>query len=321
VRLPLLTIVLVLQAGAGRAATLTQVHWVMGTYLRISADGQQAAPAVRACFTTARRLDGVFSRYDPGSELSRLSAARALTASHDLTDLLARSLMLGRRTGGAFDVTAGALIGLWRADGTPTSAAIAAARATRAGIALDGAELRLAPGTELDFDGIAKGYAVDACVAALRAAGVRRAFVSFGESSLYALGLAPDGVPWPVAVRGLDPDTAIGMLHLHDQAVSVSSTRGGSRQQRVIVDPSSGQALDDPRVAVVVAASATDAEAYSKALLVWGAGGLGRLTHIGADGVVVSTQGVDVGVALRRGHVFTTLAAPQPLGRAEDGLS
>jgi thiamine biosynthesis lipoprotein len=313
---------LALHAAAASAASTTQVHWVMGTYLRITASGAGAPDAMRTCFATARRLDGVFSRYDRTSELSRLSAARSLTASPDFTDLLERSLLLGRRTGGAFDVTAGALMTLWRRDEPPTPSAIAAARATRAGVTLDGSQLGLSPGTELDFDGIAKGYAVDACVDALRAAGVLRAFVSFGESSLYALGTSPDGGPWTVDVRGLDPEVAIGTLDLRDQAVSVSSTRGASRRQRVIVDPASGQALDEARVAVVVAPSATDAEAYSKALLIWGAAGLPRLEQLpGTDGVAVSPAGVQIGSALRRVHGFTTRVAPQPLRRAEEGLS
>ena len=321
-RLSAVVTVLVLHAASASAAPVTQVHWVMGTYLRVSAEGPGAAPAMRSCFTTARRLDGVFSRYDATSELSRLSAARMLTPSAELADLLERSLLLGRRTGGAFDVTAGALTALWRGETLPTPSAIAAARATRAGVTMDGSQLRLDPGTELDFDGIAKGYAVDACVKALRAAGVQRGFVSFGESSLYALGTSPDGGPWPVAVRGLDPESAIGTLHLRDRAVSVSSTRGASRRQRVIVDPTSGQALDDPRVAVVVAASATDAEAYSKALLIWGAAGLPRLERLpGVGGVAVAATGVHVGRALRRAHGFTTLTAPEPLRRAEEGLS
>jgi len=322
VRLPVLLAALALHAVTASAASTTQVHWVMGTYLRISAEGAGAARAMQTCFATARRLDAVFSRYDTTSELSRLGAARALTASPELTDLLERSLQLGRRTGGAFDVTAGALIALWRREEPPTPSAIAAARATRAGVTRDGSQLRLGLGTELDFDGIAKGYAVDACVTALRASGVQRAFVSFGESSLYALGTSPDGAPWPVSVRGLDPDMAVGTLHLRDQAVSVSSSRGASRRQRVIVDPASGQALDEPRVAVVVTAFATDAEAYSKALLIWGAAGLPRLERLpGVGGVVVSATGVRVGSALRRAHGFTTLPAPQPLRRAEDGLS
>src|SRR5262249_55444168 len=62
-----------------------------------------------------------------------------------------------------------------------------------------GDRVTLAAGARLDFDGIAKGFAVDACVARLRAAGVRRALVSLGESSIYAIGAPAGDSYWRVA--------------------------------------------------------------------------------------------------------------------------
>jgi thiamine biosynthesis lipoprotein len=311
-----------LVGGVAQAAPVTQVHWVMGTYLRITAEGDELPAGLRACFADARRLDEVFSRFDPESELSRLHRMRTQRASRDFVDLLGRSLMLGRRTGGAFDVTAGALTALWRSGRVPTPAAIAAARATVGGVARSGEDVRIAPGTALDFDGVAKGYAVDACVTRLRQVHVRHAFVSFGESSLYALGSSPDGEAWEVAVRGLDPDTAIGTLHLRDQAVSVSATRGAARWRKVIVDPVSGKALDDDRLVVVVAPAATEAEAYSKALLVWGSKSVARLERFdGVQAMAVSRQGIETGRALRSAGTFTSIVpGPRPLRRVEDGL-
>ncbi len=90
----------------------------------------------------------------------------------------------------------------------------------------------------------------------------------------------------------------------------------------MIVDPASGQALADDRVAIVVAPTATDAEAYSKALLVWGPAGVARLEQIdGVGAAVVSGQGIEIGRALRRGDTFAPLPVPQPLRRAEAGLT
>ena len=58
----------------------TQVHYVMGTYLRITADGDGAAAGMAACFREAARLEHVFSRFDGTSELSRLNAASGTSA-------------------------------------------------------------------------------------------------------------------------------------------------------------------------------------------------------------------------------------------------
>src|SRR5262249_61740027 len=83
----------------------------MGTYLRITADGDGAAAGMQACFQDVRRLDDVFSRWTPTSELSRLNAAapgeRAVSA--DMGELVRRSLALSDATGGAFDIAVGPL--------------------------------------------------------------------------------------------------------------------------------------------------------------------------------------------------------------------
>jgi FAD:protein FMN transferase len=114
---------------ATRAAPRTQVHYIMGTYLRVTADGAGAAAAMTECFREARRLDGVFSRWSETSELSRLNAAApgAEAMSPDMAGLLARSLALATATDGAFDVRVGPLTALWRRPALPSEVEIAAA--------------------------------------------------------------------------------------------------------------------------------------------------------------------------------------------------
>lgn len=306
---------LLLVSSAAQASSRTEIHYVMGTYLRISAEGEGAPVAMRRCFSAARRLDGIFSRFDPASELSRVNAGAGAPAevSPDFALLLARALALGGRTDGVFDVTVGPLTALWRGPTPPGDGDLAAALARVGGdrVSLRGARLLLPRGTELDFDGIAKGFAVDRCAGLLRRAGVRRALVSFGESSVFAL-----GGPWKLALRGQNPDVAVGVLQLQDQAASVSASRrpdvGGGRPH--IVDPRTGTALGEDAVGLVVAASATDAEAYSKALLLWGASGRARIEALGAAGAVYLTpRRVLPGPRATRAKLFRSLARPRPL--------
>lgn len=304
-----------------------QVHYVMGTYLQLTVPrGAAAEQGARACFAEAQRLERVFTRFDETSELQRVNAAagQSIDVSADLARLLARSRTLSAATGGAFDVTIGPLARLWREQGEAARPAVDGARA-RVGsehVTLVDRRLRLDAGTALDFDGIAKGYAVDRCVDLLRAAGVRRGLVSLGESSLFAIG-APEGrTHWELPVRGTDPDTTVGTLRLRDQAVSVSSVYGsrprGARAVGHIVDPRTGEALRHEAVAVVTARSATDAEAFTKALLVWGRGGLARLERLGAGAVYVEPQGPTTGARAARERTFVGLATPEPIpDRAE----
>ena len=263
------------------AAPLTEVHYVMGTYFRITAehvDESEARVALRRCFATARRFDELFSRFDPRSELSRINAApdERRPVSIEMASLVRRALELQHATDGRFAVSVGSLSDLWRTSTAwPAQARIDTARraAGEGSLALHDHVLVRRAGAQIDVDGIAKGWTVDHCVALLRAAGVARAFLSFGESSLYALGAPAGEGGWSVVVRGLNPDNGVGTLKLRDQAVSISAVFGHERRigrTRVghIIDPRSGLPLTSPAIAVVVTASATDAEAFSKALLI-----------------------------------------------------
>jgi FAD:protein FMN transferase len=280
-------------------APVTEVHYVMGTYFRVTAvagDAARIRRSMRECFARTRSFEELFSRFDRSSELSRINASAepVVGVSSEMAALLHRAQELTAITGGAFDVTVGALTALWRtANEWPAAATIEAMRvATGAGnLQVVDATLVRRPGVSVDLDGIAKGWAVDACVAALRAAGISPALLTLGESSVYALGAPPGTRGWEIALRGLDPDTTVGTLRLRDQSMSVSSTFGRARAisgRRIghIVDPRSGQPLTSPALAVVVAASATDAEALSKAVLIREASQLAALASQGPGGPI-----------------------------------
>jgi thiamine biosynthesis lipoprotein len=266
-----------------RAVTLTEIHYVMGTYFRMTVedpDPSRGRAAMQGCFAIAREVDQRFSRFDPDSELSNLNASTAEPApavvSDEMAALLHRARVLQTRTRGAFDVSVGALTQLWQTSPTwPSEMAFEAAHHTVGAGAFDliGTTLFRKRGVLLDVDGIAKGWAVDRCATQLRAAAVRRALVNLGESSLYAIGAPRGARGWEVMVRGLSDEAVVGTVTLRDEAVSVSSVFGSARQIGSVhvghvVDPRNGRPLRMPAVAVVVAPSATDAEAFSKALLI-----------------------------------------------------
>ena len=92
----------------------------MGTLVRITvyAPGEQAArDAFRAAFDRIRNLDRILSDYRPDSELNQITkaaAGRAVRVSEDLFAVLAASQDLAEATGGAFDITQGPVVRLWR---------------------------------------------------------------------------------------------------------------------------------------------------------------------------------------------------------------
>ena len=298
---------------ASTAGASTQVHYVMGTFLRVVVDDDVPPSAFDGCFARARALDRTFSRFDPASELVRVNAAAGGPASAEFRDVLVRGLALARATGGTFDPSVGAVTALWRAPARPAADAVAAARRTVGRVAVDGDRVMLGQGTVLDFDGFAKGVAVDACVDALRTAGVTRALVSFGESSLYGLGAPRDADAWTLDVRGPDPDVVVGRLALRDRGASVSAVFGGDGRRAHVVDPRTGARLRGHAVSVIVAPSATDAEAWSKAALVAGPAGVRIAERGGVEAARLDRRGVAMGASMRAARSLRMFDRPRTL--------
>src|SRR6476646_9645094 len=92
----------------------------MGTLVQVTVytpDEQTAKAAFRAAFDRIRDLDDILSDYKPDSELNRITrtaVARAMPVSEDLFTVLRASQELAVATDGAFDVTQGPVIRLWR---------------------------------------------------------------------------------------------------------------------------------------------------------------------------------------------------------------
>jgi thiamine biosynthesis lipoprotein len=206
-----------------------------------------------------------------------------VTVSRDLYGVLARSQQFARASAGAFDVTVGPVIRLWRRarrmNELPDAAKLTAARRlvgyqmlhlnarTRA-MRLD------RPGMLLDLGGIAKGYAADAALAVLKAHGIRCALVAAG-GDIVAGQAPPAARGWTVAVHSLAAADEAAMIHL--LLVNCAVSTSGDAEQFIeidgvryshIVDPRSGQALTGRRSATVVAPNGTMSDALATAVSV-----------------------------------------------------
>jgi len=261
-------------------------RYAMGTVLEATLhipDAARGRELLEAVFTEASRLDALLSRHASGSELVALNerAGQGVVAvSPLLAGLVARAHAESLRTDGAFDPTVGPLVALWteaaRRDRLPDAEELERARARvgpgRVRVSSDG--IALEAGSALDLGGIGKGFALDRLVAQLRGGRVERALLSFGQSSIWALGAPPDQPGWRLLVRAPEGGMA-GFVTLRDQALSVSGSFGqGStiegRRFGHVIDPRSGWPLLERRQALVIAPDAALAEALSTALLVLG---------------------------------------------------
>lgn len=221
-----------------------QLHMGVRTRLVGFAHTQEhAEEACRAAFKRIAELDDMMTDWRPQSELMRLCAKAGgppVPVSEELFTVLQHAQDIARRSNGAFDVTIGPLIQLWRqarkAETLPTPEQLAEARA-RVGyqkMKLNPANRTvqlLVPGMKLDLGGIAKGYAGDEALRILREHGVTSALCEMGGDIV--LGDAPPNRHgWIVEITNDLPGRNSRKVILKNCAVSTS----GDTEQFVVID-------------------------------------------------------------------------------------
>jgi thiamine biosynthesis lipoprotein len=306
----------------------------MGTLVRITVyatDEQSASDAFRAAFTRIRDLDRILSDYKPDSELNtitRTAIARAVPISGDLFTVLQKSQELAGATDGAFDITQGPVIRLWReAQKTgrlPDPAALkeAAGRSGHRKLHLDPARhtVRLdEAGMALDVGALGKGYAASEAVEVLRGLGIRSALVAI--SGDLAFSDAPPGQRgWRIAMFSEDRDPpALSLskgvprvLELASAAVSTSGNSEqhvdiGGRRYSHIIDPSSRTGLVEDLTVTVVARHGLDADGLDTAVSVLGAERGLRLIDAHPDAAALIVERTTEGVRVHRSTRFRDL--------------
>lgn len=256
--------------------------------LLYAADEAHAKRAAKAAFDHVAELNRILSDYDEQSELSRLSAgaphAAPVPVSEPLWHVLVRSQALAAESEGAFDVTVGPLVRLWRRarreHELPSPERLAAARAAVGYRLLELNErqraVRLAaPGMRLDVGGIGVGYAVDEALAVLERCGIERALID-ASGDIGAIGPPPGKEGWSVGLVGVDPTAApTEFLSLAHAAIANSGDAfqhveiDGVRYSH-IVDPHTGLGLVDRSSVTVYAHDCITADSLATAISVLG---------------------------------------------------
>jgi thiamine biosynthesis lipoprotein len=256
-----------------------------------AADKPSADAAVDAVWSRVDQLDLVYSDYNPESELSKLARrthdgpmAEPVQVSDDLWKLLRLSHDVAERTGGAFDITVGPYVQLWRRSRRqqqlPSPERLAEAK-TSVGwrlMKLDDDKHTvqlLAPKMRLDLGGIAGGYIADDVLRLLRSRGINRAIVD--SSGDLALGDPPLGRSgWRVAIRDLtEPSKTAEYIEVANCGISTSGDTyrfveiDGVRYSH-IVDPSTGLGLTRRIGVTTVAPDGATADWVTKPVSVWG---------------------------------------------------
>lgn len=270
---------------------------VMGTFSRVVviADSERAAKrCVEAAFETQRRIEELMSYHREDSELSRINrdAADKPVPVNPLTfEVLQKSVHFSKLSDGAFDVTVGPLVDLWKAAGDanvpPTGEALVEARA-KVGyekLILDEKKMTVRfaiKGMRIDLGGIGKGYAVDKSVEAMKKRGAFGGMVDLG-GNIRCFGQPPRGQEhWRVGLQDpnvapedMDASRILLVLALTDQSVATSGdyrrfTQVHGERHSHIIDTTSGTGANKLISDTIIAPDATTADALSTAVNVLG---------------------------------------------------
>jgi thiamine biosynthesis lipoprotein len=282
----------------------------MGTIIEITLqnpDQELSRRAIKQAFEEINRIESIMSLYKSDSELSRinqLAHKEPVKISQEMTDLLLISQNAWQLTSGGFDPTASPIVKLWGF--YKNEGKIPEKREIKEKLKLVGfknivfdkcrREIKfLSPGIKLDFNAIAKGYAVDQAVRVLKGIGIKRALINAG-GDIYALGGKKPQEHWTIGIRDpMQKDKVFASIELNNRAVVTSGNYEkfftiDGKQYCHIIDPRTGYPVQNILSVTVLASQVALADALATGIFVLGKEkGLELLSSLeDIDGVIIT---------------------------------
>ena len=274
---------------------------ILGTIVEIRAetDSSAAARAIGEAFAAIAKVHLLMSVHRADSDVSRLNRhghERTIRVNPWTFEVLEAAERLSVASDGLFDCTVAPVLA--REGFLPRGLERAA------GMSASHLDVELQPGDcvrfrrplAIDLGGIAKGFAVDQAVAALRADGVVSGAVNAG-GDLRVFG----PMPQPVHLRDpAAPGRLVPVGLLKDGAIATSAGYFARQRRRSgwvspIVDPRSGAPIADRRRSVsVIAGDALTADALTKPVMLLGADSEDILRRCGARALIQEIGGAMV---------------------------
>jgi thiamine biosynthesis lipoprotein len=265
-------------------------HPMMGTLVQVTAaaDSQdRAGRAIQAAFEVLEEVQRTMNDRDPNSELSQINDTafgQEVPVSSALFAVLCAAQEYSRLSEGAFDITIGPQVALWRTlaktgiPPTDTEIQEAAKRVGYEKLILNPTEqtVRFAvEGMRLDLGGIAKGYAVDAAVGAMKEQGAQGGMVDVGGNIRCFGPPPPPAKHWLIGIQNPRAESLIAEIRLDDFAVATSGdyrryVEKNAKRYSHILNPATGESVGELISVTILAPSAMQADALSTAVSVLG---------------------------------------------------
>ena len=266
-------------------------HQQMGTQIGLvfydmEGSDVKADSIAQLVFNRIDELNNTLSNYLPQSEINMLSSSSNINVAvgEDLLRLLQISVDYAEKTNGAFDITLGPLIELWRkARQNNQLPLIDEIQSALKRIGYDNLEFLAGniiklrkDGMQLDVGGIGKGFAADEAINLLKRLGITTALVDMG-GDITVSDAPPNKDFWTLGFSYFDNkgEEVFQKINLKNQAVATSGDLyqyvliDGKRYSHII-DPKNGMALSNNIQVTTIAANGTMADAYASALSVLG---------------------------------------------------
>lgn len=302
--------------------------FAMNTYMTFTVYGEDAQAALQEAEECIQQVEGLWSVTDEDSEIYQAnhSGGQPVTVSEETAEIISFALEMAQRTGGALDPTIYPVLTAWGfttdSKQVPSQQQIAQLleQVGYDRIQINGSELTVPDGMELDLGAVGKGYTADLVTEILRRHGVTSALISLG-GNIQSIGSRPDGSDWRLGIRAPWESGNLGVLTVSDAAVVTS---GGyenyfdDEQGNIywhILDPSTGYPADSGLQSVtIVGREGRMCDALSTALFVMGAqsaeqywrenGGFEMLL-VTDSGEILITEGIAENFTLNEGRTET----------------
>ncbi|MFA5286927.1 MAG: FAD:protein FMN transferase [Candidatus Omnitrophota bacterium] len=253
---------------------------MMGTFVEVISP-QKKAPKI--VFDEINRIEGLLSKYNPESEVSKLNKFGTIKASPETFYVIKKSKEFYSLSNGAFDITVAPLMDLWGF--TDRKYFMPPEEKIREVLKLVGSDKIIlqdssfviqfkTPGMKIDLGAIAKGYAVDCAIKKIRDSGIKNCLINAG-GQIYCLGNR-FGKPWIVAIKNPRANGLVNYLKLENRAISTSGDYEqffikDKKRYAHIINPRTGFPSENSILSItVIATDGLTADALSTSIFVLG---------------------------------------------------
>lgn len=230
---------------------LEMIMWTNFDVLIVGANRTTAELVWHDIYHELIRLEKLLNRFDRQSEIYKINQTAFLgkvKVSREIWDILQECKEFHRKTIGLFDIT---LHDFRKIQFLEKSRSICF----------------LSDELYIDLGGFAKGFALKKIEEILKNAGIKTAFVNFGNSSIMGVGHHPYGDSWKVGINNpFNTENIVDEINLNDMSVSISGNTPAYSKH--IKNPKSGKYSDVFQLIYVTAKDPLVAEVLSTALMI-----------------------------------------------------